>query len=71
MLAGRAVFKDLIKVLETMDACLHGDLVRVHQNVILDEPERHLVRVLLAGVQARPRHGDRLERRQDAVEGRP
>ena len=67
MLPGRAPFKEFVKILETLDAYLHGDLVCVHQNMILDEPEGHLVRVLLAGVQAKPGNGNQFERREDAA----
>ena len=69
MLLRRAVLKELVKVLEMLDTCLHGDLVRVHQNLILDEPERHLVCVLLADVQAHPCHGDRFESPEEAAAG--
>ena len=69
MLPGWAVFKELVKVLETLDACLHGDLIRVHQNVILDEAERHLLRVCLVGVQAYPGHGNRFKSCEEAATG--
>ena len=51
MLPRQAPFKELVNVLETMYVRLHGDLVRVHQNMILDEMESHFVHVLLTGVQ--------------------
>ena len=59
--------KELVEILKALNARLDGDLISIHENVILDQPEGDFVRVLFDGVQAEPRNGHRLERRDDAA----